>query len=532
MNTLFHEELHADLGRVLRARARIEPGTVLVRERPVLTMTALRALAPSQRALILGAVAKLGASTLDLFCTAHAYLHAPEPVRATVLATFCGMEAVHAAGAPGAAHDAVRDVERVAEWCAAHLRSDEAAEVAAPELRQALMCFQLNAHHTPQLGDRRCGALYALGSRFTHACLSANCAFEHEGDLLAHRAVREIRAGEVLTTNYLGPWEYGSARVRRAALLRSKAFECRCETCARGADALRAMPCPACGTARGSDGLLPSAAEGDSGWPRLFADGADGDGGLVLPVAFDGGREEWRCARCGHALSSGAMDVRVSVGDDWPLRAADGSGGLLGWEARVEAAAHNLLLLVYAAKAGASDPSLARLPAILGAVRRLLGRSHWVVPFLLAVQLEATLALASRMARVTEAELLDAAARELGLSAATLGALLARCVTAASDLHRWQRERAPLAATPLFEDVAELAELACRLVGRPALPGEREQAGCVEALLALVHVDLERVRAQLGAESEEAARLSHNRRVLLEAVQMQTVNNRRAAELN
>ncbi|KAG8471051.1 hypothetical protein KFE25_009472 [Diacronema lutheri] len=482
---VFREERHASLGRVLRATAPISRGAVLAREKPVLSMTPLRALALDERRTLLRAVSELGASTLDLLCAAHAYAHAPKSVRATVLATFCGMEAVPTEGAK---LEAVSDVEHVARWWTERAEARGGPRVDAAELTQALMAFQLNAHHTPQLGDRRCGALYALGSRFTHACASANCAFAHDGDgALVHRAVRAIENGEVLTANYLGPWEYGSARVRRAALMRSKCFECRCATCLVAADAMRAMPCPACGARRGADGLLADDGAGTEGAGAL--DGALD--GAVLPVALGGGCEEWRCARCGLALSADAMDVRIAEGDAWPLTPCargHGAGTLLEWERRVEAAAHNLLMIVYASRDGDAHAALARLPAIVRAVRALLGARHWVVAFLVAIQLEATVGLASRMADAPEAELLAAARGRLGLPVSSLGELLAACARMALQLHRWHRARAPLAAAPFFEDVCELAELACRVVASTAAAAARDT---ILTVVALVRVDLE-----------------------------------------
>lgn len=506
-SALFREDVNHSLGRVLRATALLRPGTTLVRELPVLTMTPLRAIEATERKALLQAVADLGASTLDLFCAAHAFVRASTQVRAAVLNTFCGIEAVRDVGSAGAKLEAVSDVDHVAQWCSQHMC------VPASELRQALMCFQLNAHMAPQLSDRRCGALYAVGSRFTHACVSANCAFEHDGNLLVHRVVREIQPGDILTTNYLGPWEYGSTRMRRAALMRSKCFFCECDSCLSSADAMRAMPCPACGIGRGRDGLLPEGRDGDG--PDLLR-------GTVIPVALEDGREEWRCASCGHALSAEAMDVPVEVGNFWPLVGGRGDS-LLSWEARVESAAHNLLMLVYASKESGSHPALARLPAILGAVSRLLGRCHWVTAFLLALQLEALLALTSRMAHAVEQNVLAAVARELGVPAPSLDSLLARCTHTASALRRWQEERAPLAAAPLFEDVTELAELACRVAKARAPSYGNEEQRTFETVLTLVRADIPRVHAQLGEKSSEAVQLQESQRVLLEALENSTV---------
>jgi len=383
---LFVETGHPILGRVLRASACIVPGTLLVRERPVMAMTPLRELDAPERKALLAAVAELGASTFDLFCAAHAFALSPQNARFLVLSTFCGVEAVDVEVAE--ARQALREVEIVAAWCAEHMAA--CASVEPADLRQALMCFHLNAHHTPRLGDRRCGALYAIGSRFTHACLSANCAFEHDDDCLVHRAVCTIEPGAVLTSNYLGPWEYGSTRVRRAALVRSKCFVCGCASCERSIDPMRALPCPNCGPQRANSGLLGEVSDDELAGSKT---------GSMLPTRLDdGGGEEWRCATCKHVLSEQAMDREVSVPGDWPLvSSADAYGSsLLGWERRIESAAHNLLLHVYAgASGGAVNATLPRMPAILGAVY-LTNKKHYYafiinICFLFTIVVNATL---------------------------------------------------------------------------------------------------------------------------------------------
>jgi hypothetical protein len=498
---------HPILGNVLYAQSNIAAGTLLLCEEPVMTMTPFRELGGEERRAVLGAAAELGVASLDLICTAHAFAASTPELRARLLSTFCGIEAIP----PGMREVALRDVDAAVRWATAHLRG--CAAVPVDELCQALICFKLNAHHTPHLGDRRCGAMYASGSRFTHACLSANCAFEHDAqDRLVHRAVRQIVAGQMLTTNYLGPWEYGSTRARRALLLSSKCFDCGCSECAREPDAMRAIPCRACGPPRGVDGLLVETTDDAS-----IAAGLEG---MASPSPAQGGGEVWTCACCGDTRSAVEMDVALTPPHDWPLvsplsgAAAAAGSSLLEWERRVEVAAHNLQLHVDAATDG-THPTLLRLPAILVAVRRLLGRSHWAYAFLSAIQLEAALALTARLEDQPDADLLAVARAQLGLNVCSLDDFLARCVRTAIGLRAWQLVRAPLAATPLFEGVLELADLALRVSALPAsATAGRERRVVLELVLRLAHDDVERRVRQHGAESQESIELAERAEAL------------------
>mmetsp|Transcript_12857 Transcript_12857/g.30241 ORF Transcript_12857/g.30241 Transcript_12857/m.30241 type:complete len:270 (+) Transcript_12857:623-1432(+) len=136
---------------------------------------------------------------------------------------------------------------------------------------------------------------------------------------------------------------------------------------------MRALPCPNCGPQRANSGLLGEVSDDELAGSKT---------GSMLPTRLDdGGGEEWRCATCKHVLSEQAMDREVSVPGDWPLvSSADAYGSsLLGWERRIESAAHNLLLHVYAgASGGAVNATLPRMPAILGALRKR--GSAWPAP--------------------------------------------------------------------------------------------------------------------------------------------------------
>jgi hypothetical protein len=64
-------------------------------------------------------------------------------------------------------------------------------------------------HHqllAPLPGHQQCahrGALFAVGSKFTHTCGQPNSVFKSCGGLGYHVALRDIAQGELLTTTYL-----------------------------------------------------------------------------------------------------------------------------------------------------------------------------------------------------------------------------------------------------------------------------------------------------------------------------------------
>jgi hypothetical protein len=535
------EETHPRLGRVLRAHALIPVGTVLMRERPVMSSTPFRVLDAEERAAVLGAADMVGTLGLDLICMAHAFGRASPAERARVLSTFCGTDAIPPELRTGSSREQLAAVDRVAGWARHHLH--QCAHVALDELRQALMCYKLNAHHSPQLSDKRRGALYALGSKFTHACLSANCAFEHDaaGTRLVHRAMRTIEPGTILTTNYLGAWEYGSRHARQALLLASKCFECQCATCEARLDTLRALPCPSCGQPRDANGLLPAPARGmasiESAVGRVILpyspySAAQAPQGAAPQEPQERGaraEERWLCARCGSEFGASEVDIRVQVDEHWPLiappSASDDSAGeltLLGWERCVEMAAHNLLAHVSATtESERTHPTVAKLPAIRTAVHQLFGGGHWTASFLLAIELEAALALTERMAARPDSKLLRACADELGLAKLdSVAQLLGSCARHASELCEWQRARAPHAATPLFDEMVELAGLALRVpcatpsdTASHARVADRGQGEAVlassahELVLALGAAELARLERLHGCDADEARAL-------------------------
>lgn len=116
-------------------------------------------------------------------------------------------------------------------------------------------------------------AVFELGSKFNHSCgADENVLYRWQRPLgtsslqAAEKGVfvatRDVEAGDELLVNYTGMLM--STPQRRSWLQETKFFRCECRLCSGSVDMLRALPCPACGSRRGSDGSLEASEDDDS----------------------------------------------------------------------------------------------------------------------------------------------------------------------------------------------------------------------------------------------------------------------------
>ena len=114
-------------------------------------------------------------------------------------------------------------------------------------------------------------ALFALASKAAHSC-APSCLYSsrHGAGVLRYVAARAIAEGEAVTFSYLADEQASPRATRRAQLLATKHFHCRCARCA-GRDDCRGLRCGACAA-----GTLLCADADDEAEPSA-----------------------WACARCG-----------------------------------------------------------------------------------------------------------------------------------------------------------------------------------------------------------------------------------------
>ena len=336
-------------------------------------------------------------------------------------------DAAVAAAWEGATHSA----RRVAEWFAA--RYDLAARgTSTNELVTLLGCIELNTHDVSSAaGGKYVCAMFANGARLTHACVAPNtvyhcctrdgastpsiaemrsrrggggdaddrekecdsaaevpCEGEATGVVGQHRALRDIAAGELLTSDYLGPAGIASARLRRTALAESKLFWCTCPACTTERDAMRALPCPMCGPARdAANGLLRT----DECWDEVadrWRAHALTDDRMITPPPGGGGAEvgaAWRCESCDAEVPMAVLADMLVQGEPILLR-----------ERALEDAVYALSAELEDAPRGERRDALqARVRALLHPAHRTLGARHWVSVSLRSMVLEDWLSVAA-----------------------------------------------------------------------------------------------------------------------------------------
>jgi hypothetical protein len=191
--------------------------------------------------------------------------------------------------APGAAADAA-----TAAAPSSSSASDSAEACAA--LLHAVLAMKTNAHRSASDGH---WCVFPLASKLAHSC-DPNCFFvppgAANGFVASFVALRAVARGEALTFSYFGgPALLLPTPERRARLLRSHLFVCRCARCDDADDLAGAVavPCGGCASAR--------ALHVRRACP------------LSLPDADAPGNGSWRCTRCGSRRSDVAVAEPASA---------------------------------------------------------------------------------------------------------------------------------------------------------------------------------------------------------------------------
>ncbi len=161
--------------------------------------------------------------------------------------------------------------------------------------------------------------IFPLGALFNHSCLP-NCTYANEGPQLVFRLLRPVPEGEELCVNYTEL--YAARDQRRAELLASKSFTCRCRRCTRtpaGEEETRLLTADPfvsavrCDQTPGCPGLLHEC--------ELLTDRV---GDRAAP---------WECSACharstyGHLLDTHLTPLRDRLGQAMLLYAKGLSGG-------------------------------------------------------------------------------------------------------------------------------------------------------------------------------------------------------------
>ena len=192
-------------------------------------------------------------------------------------------------------------------------------------------------------------ALFALGSKAAHSC-APNCFYSsrREAGKLQYVAARALAEGEAITFSYLAEEVATPRAKRRAQLLETKFFVCRCARCA-GRDDCRGLRCGAC-----KAGTLLC---------------ADADEALAT---------SWACARCGEAPALTWLQAQLRAESQLTTR---------------HAALDELLLSGAALRRGPGD-----MDALHKVAAAVLAPTHWLAAA--AAQLRVTWAASQRAALV------------------------------------------------------------------------------------------------------------------------------------
>ena len=289
----------------------------------------------------------------------------------------------------------------------------QAAQWTVEDVATLLQIKQLNSM---AIGAGRGEALFEFGCLFAHACTgatpgSANLTFRfvEERGVMRFSTTRQINAGELVCISYLGIGCETSRRIRRAVLLESKLFLCRCARCnVLANDLCRQLPCAKCNP-RDEDGMLDmeNLVDDEDRWKR------DSQCAACVPITQEPSKEDsavldtndavafcanlettatsaWRCRLCG-AITAGEPEIpsgietfheNVAYNFISEVETDDGSGELVP----------------EALESPDSKPArmLRKLPQIIERCAQHLGLAHWTTVRLRSVQLEHWRALASR----------------------------------------------------------------------------------------------------------------------------------------
>lgn len=436
------------VGRTVAAAVPIAKGELVIHERPLLMVPALRVLPRELRRLLRRGARELRAPIAS-FLNLYAYTNADVDVRRKVL-TFCSYE-VHTAAlptTPPADNDTpplpriINVAMRVSAWWTAQPeliplqigdrgpegvpaaatrpthKADGGASFSAEELTRVQCCFSLNAHEIleddtedgtgaggasvvldlepepepePELEPKKANtsknaaangaasdsgklaaasrgagcthALFLQGSRLTHVCGHPTTVYHYQNGYGCHRAMRDISAGEMLTSCYLGARAACGRRKRRGHLRENYLFDCGCTTCSEGEDLYRQLPCPHCGAERDSrtgllsngsesppslkyggirrDVLSPEASPGTAS-PRSGSTNTSSDSSTDTGSA-GGCSSCWHCCSCGRSFTDEEVDCKMIGPAPLPLQ-LNSPSTLFEWERRCALAAMSIVL--------------------------------------------------------------------------------------------------------------------------------------------------------------------------------------------
>ena len=515
----------APLGRTWSASADAHEGLVLLEEAPLFVAR------PTMSGEATHGGSPADATDADVVAAAR---RDPRAAKEVLEAGFCDARALtphddectpEAAMVRSRARTMIRETNEAAAYLLD--RSDHA--LTADEVATVLQIMRLNSM---ALGGARGDGLFLKGSIFQHACASSsNVVFRFipERNVMRFATSRPVAKGEALAIDYLGSSGEASRRVRRAVLLASKLFLCRCASCANPAhDLTRQVPCARCHSCD-DDGLLAvgEVQDGSGRWrdstyhaavpvdappsaPRgALADGDVGalaDGDVVAFCDALEGPAAWRCTVCGSPVQSP------------PLGHAE--------EVRLENIAHNFSNEVEVLEgggellAGALDDStpegraaaalLRKLPTILEHTARSLGLTHWATIRLRAIQLEHWRALAGLSMDGDEDALQSAkeALRAIGARANTHFPSLLIASRDIADgalaLHAWRTRAGFRTTAPLVFELIELA-----LIWQAAARREAMELGVDSARLPALPPDLLSALCLAWKENKERARIEY-----------------------
>lgn len=226
-------------GKALFATLDLSPGTIVIREKPLVVVKdiaagegpcpAITSHVPEWCCAVLASFSSSPPTIqhyyLDLFFPDEAeYPHHPMVTTTRQLAAAL-VDLVLSCGRPSPERDVL-------------LSSGDPEQL----VTQLLLTWQVNNHSIP--GG---SAIFRLGCRLNHSCGDANTTFSFQEGCGTHVVVRPVQAGEMLTTNYLGSiFSLMATPVRQQYLFRTKLFHCGCHRCTIEVDHFRALPCPRC----------------------------------------------------------------------------------------------------------------------------------------------------------------------------------------------------------------------------------------------------------------------------------------------
>ena len=331
------------LDRCYVARRALEPGEMVIRERPLLQ------------------TGDADSSNRTEVCL-RAYCGASKAVQAKVLTMCSPLTELESSTDSSFTHmrELLIEVEAFASepW---------AQGISLEELKKAMLIFNLNSH---AYAGKSC-ALFERGCIFAHAC-EPNTKYVRSRTHGCHIVLRPIAEGELVTTNYIGVDALISRPMRQALLHVTKLFVCGCARCA-GPDYLRAVPCPGCHPRQG-DGSLPAAPAGKSlaefGHSHAYIVPRP-KGGAEKGGAWTGGKLtnafEWPCAKCGRC---------------WSDREVQSAGGKEGGEFKLSNAAYRYTreaaqLIGPTGAALVDAEKLTELRKLYSNVASVLGTRHW-----------------------------------------------------------------------------------------------------------------------------------------------------------